>query len=422
MVSGRETGFYGWRVVAAAFVLAVFGWGVGFYSPAIFLEALHRREGWPIAALSGVVTLHFVIGAVVVANLPGLHRRFGVPAVTLAGALLLGLGAVGWAHANAFWQVAAAATFTGAGWVAMGAAAINAILAPWFVRARPAALAMAYNGASIGGVVFAPLWVLLIDAMGFEQAAILIGIVMAGIVAFLALRVFSRTPGSMGQRADGDAPDAPLRAATAADAVSLPGGALWRDRKFITLALGMALSLFAQIGLLAHLFSLMTPAMGLRMAGFAMALATASAIAGRTLVGWLMPAGADRRLFAAASLGVQALASIAFVAAAGSSVPFMIAGIVLFGLGIGNATSLPPLIAQVEFVREETGRVVALIVAMGQGGYAFAPLAFGLVRDLAIDPRPGAAPMLFLLAMAVQLAAILVYLAGRRPRSARLAE
>jgi hypothetical protein len=28
--------FYGWRVVGAAFVLAVFGWGVGFYGPPVF--------------------------------------------------------------------------------------------------------------------------------------------------------------------------------------------------------------------------------------------------------------------------------------------------------------------------------------------------------------------------------------------------
>ena len=42
-----------------------------------------------------------------------------------------------------------------------------------------------------------------------------------------------------------------------------------------TLALGMALGLFAQIGLVAHLFSLLTPALGAQQAGLAMGLATA---------------------------------------------------------------------------------------------------------------------------------------------------
>jgi hypothetical protein len=39
-------GFYGWRVVAGAFVLAVFGWGMGFYGPPVFLHAVQEaRDG-----------------------------------------------------------------------------------------------------------------------------------------------------------------------------------------------------------------------------------------------------------------------------------------------------------------------------------------------------------------------------------------
>lgn len=37
----RET-FYGWRVVAAAFTLAVFGLGMGFHGPAVYLHAIHE--------------------------------------------------------------------------------------------------------------------------------------------------------------------------------------------------------------------------------------------------------------------------------------------------------------------------------------------------------------------------------------------
>jgi hypothetical protein len=37
--------FYGWRVVSAAFVLAVFGWGMGFYGPPVFLSELRETKG-----------------------------------------------------------------------------------------------------------------------------------------------------------------------------------------------------------------------------------------------------------------------------------------------------------------------------------------------------------------------------------------
>ena len=76
--------FHGWKVVATAFLVAMFGWGFGFYGPPVFLHAVQRAHGWPLAVVSGAVTLHFLFGALVVANLPRLYRRLGVPAVTAA--------------------------------------------------------------------------------------------------------------------------------------------------------------------------------------------------------------------------------------------------------------------------------------------------------------------------------------------------
>ena len=58
----------------------------------------------------------------------------------------------------------------------------------------------------------------------------------------------------------------------------------------------------------------------------------------------------------------------------------------LFGAGIGNTTSLPPLIAQVEFVTEDVARVIALIVAVAQGTYAFAPAQATDLGDLGSAP------------------------------------
>jgi MFS family permease len=179
----------------------------------------------------------------------------------------------------------------------------------------------------------------------------------------------------------------------------------------------MALGLFAQIGILAHLFSLLAPALGAQWAGLAMGGATAAAIAGRTLVGWLMPVTADRRLVACVSYFIQIVGSMAFLLAAGTNISLLLVGVFLFGAGIGNATSLPPLIAQVEFVKNDVPRVVALIVAIAQGAYAFAPAAFGLVRDLspqAGHEPAGAAAYLFINAALIQALAIAALLLGRR--------
>jgi len=404
--------FYGWRVVGATFVLAVFGLGIGFHGPAVYLHAVHERTGWPLALISTAVTVHFLTGAVVVANLPALHRRLGIPAVTKAGAILLAVGVFGWATATAPWQLFAATLLSGAGWVTMGVAAINAIVAPWFDRGRPAALAMAYNGGNIGGVVFSPLWAAAIGAFGFPAAATAIGLVMVITMWVLAETTFSRTPAQMQSPPDGETRTVSI---TSSAAEPLPGSRLWRNAKFRTLAAGMALGLFAQIGLAVHLFSLLVPALGATRGGLAMGLVTAMAILGRMLIGWTMPAGADRRLVACASYAVQIAGCAALIAADGTSVPLLLLGVILFGAGFGNGTWLPPLIAQAEFVAEDVPRVVALIVAISQGAYAFAPVVFGVIREFtAPDAGSGAAPALFIVAGIVQALAIGAFLAGRR--------
>jgi hypothetical protein len=200
----------------------------------------------------------------------------------------------------------------------------------------------------------------------------------------LADMYYAKEPEQMGLNPDGVAPTSRPTPSTAR---SCPNNQLWRDRRFITLAAGMTLGLFAQIGLLAHLFSLLVPALGEQLAGFAVGLATAAAVAGRTLVGWLMPAGADRRLFSCGNCALQILGSVAFLFAAGGNVPLLFLGIVLFGAGIGNNTSLPPLIAQAEFNKEDVSRVVPLIIAISQGLMRSRPL-----RSALFEPSPPCGP------------------------------
>ena len=196
--------FFGWRIVVAVFVLATFGWGLGFYGPPVFLHAVQAARGWSLAIISAGVTIHFLFGAVVVANLPKLYETFGVPRVTKAGCVALVAGIAGWAWAREPYQFYAATLLSGAGWGSMGAAAVNAIIALWFVRERPKALSAAYNGSSVGGIVFSPLWVEAIRLFGFPLATILIGIVTVTTIWILANAYYAKTPTMMGLNADGD--------------------------------------------------------------------------------------------------------------------------------------------------------------------------------------------------------------------------
>src|SRR5690606_20891514 len=175
-------------------------------------------------------------------------------------------------------------------------------------------------------------------------------------------------------------------------------------------AIGATLALFAQVGLVAHLFSMLAPDMGGGRAGAVMGPAPGCAMAGRMVLGRLLAPGLDRRKAAAWNLAVQALGS-GVLLASGPSAMGMVLGCCLFGIALGNVTSLPPLIAQADFRPADVARVVAWVTATGQAGYAFAPAAFGLLREWA--EAAGHAGLFFAVAGAMQLLAAGVLLAGR---------
>ncbi|MGO4514986.1 MFS transporter [Terriglobus sp. 2YAB30_2] len=414
----RDNHFYGWHIVTAAFVVAVFGWGLGFYGPPVYLEVVRQTRGWPVALISGAVTLHFVVGLLIIPGLPSLHRRFGLPAVTFIAALCMASGVLGWALARTLLQLYVAALLTGAGWSALGAVAITDIVAPWFVTKRPLALGVAFNGGSVGGVIFSPLWVILIHRIGFIPSALTVGTIMVIVLGALAVFVLGRTPLSLGQHPDGEPEETAsglINPVPATGPIAVRES-LSRDRAFLTLCSGMTLALFAQTGVVAHLVSVLVPALGTQGAGWAAGLSGLAAVIGRLLVGWRAAGTSDWRVIASVSLAFQVAGCAVLALTGGSHIALMVSGVVLFGFGVGNAISVPPVIANLEFSPKDTARVVALIVAISQGAYAVAPALFGVLRQV------GPTSIIFFAAAAIQVIAIVAYLAGRDRTKALVGE
>jgi MFS family permease len=390
-VASPEVGTgHGWRVVWAAFVVAVFGWGVGFYGPGVYLAALHRSHGWPIATISLAITAHFLVSAVLITALPDVYRRFGPASVTMGGAVCAAAGAIAWTNAQQIWQLVPALLLSGAGWSAMSGAALNIIVAPWFDRDRPKAISMAFNGASIGGLLFTPLWTVLIACVGLAPAGLAAAVATVAVICPLAGGVLRRAPPAVASKA----------------LPPLPRRALLGHPRFVTMSAAFALGLFVQIGLFAHLIARLEPAFGAAIAALAISLATLCAVLGRTLMGWLL-GDHDRRLAAAMNLLVQAAGTL--LLAFGEGMASLAVGCVLFGLGVGNLTSLPPLIAQREFRPADVGIVVALVTAINQAVFAFAPAIFGALRDVT-----GAYIEVFLAGAALQAVAAGIVILGRR--------
>ena len=63
-------------------------------------------------------------------------------------------------------------------------------------------------------------------------------------------------------------------------------------------------------------------------------------------------------------------------------------GCALFGLGVGNTTSLPGLLVQQEFPKQHFARIVSIVVAINQFSFAFGPSL-----DRRLKPRRPALPL-----------------------------
>ena len=399
--------FLGWKVVATAFIVAVFSWGFAFYGPGVFLHWLHETRGWPISLISAAITAQFALSAGVVAYLSDIHHRLGVTATTRAGVVLLALGTMGWALAAEPWQLFAASLVTGAGWAVTSGAAINAMVTPWFDRRRSAALSHALNGASVGGLVMTPLWTVLVGDLGFPLAAALLGAAMLALVWPLAGLYLRSSPGDLGQVPDGLPPGVALAQPVPSASLRSPlkRAELLRMPRFATMSTTFALALFAQVGLLAHLVSLLASRFGGAEAAAAVSLTTACAIAGRLALA-VMPGDLDRRMATAVNLLLQ-VCGVALLAMDEGAVVSLL-GCALFGIAVGNVVSLPPLIVQAELDRADVLRAVALVTAANQALFAFAPGVFGALHDLT-----GSYALPLILAAALDLAGAVLILAGR---------
>jgi MFS family permease len=370
--------FYGWNVVGATFVMALFSFGLGFYGISVYVATLQRLHGWSAAAVSAPVTVYYVAGALLTMVIGGVYERFGPRAVVAGGAVAMAAGLAALGVVTRPWQLYPVFVVMALGWGSMSGAAINIILAPWWDRRRGFAVSIAFNGATLGGVIVTPLLIPLVAALGFPRALLTAAVVSFAIVIAVAVLVMRRGPHTRGLGPDGEPAAVPGRtprvagSRTARDAL-----VTWR---FWSVSAPFALGLAAQVGVLTHLVALVAPTLGPGGAARAVATTTATALVGRLLTGVVVDR-VNRRVVASATLAVQMLGL--GVLAATPAAAAVYAGCVLFGLGVGNLTTLPGLILAAEWPRERFAALVGLAVGINQLTFAFGPSLVGLVRDSA---------------------------------------
>ncbi len=336
--------FYGYWLIAAAFVAQFVAVGSQNYVSGPFLTPMTDELGWTRAeytiprALAQFVMAFagFLIGAHV--DRQGGRRAMLVGIATLS-ASLMALGSVdslsGWIVLNGLALAVGAAL--------IGNLVVNVTLAKWFVERRGRAVAWSSMGVSFAGVLLTPAATWLIDAIGWRAAWRVLAVAAAALIVPVAL-VMRRAPEDHGLHPDGrsDAQVAAGLAARAAEdyARSFTRAEALRTGTFYWLV--VAFGLFTvNIGvLLLHTIPFMTDAGYSRTtAAFMVTLISIPAMLAKPIWGWFIDSS-DSRPLAAASSAANALAITGIVFAARAHADFWVYT-AFFALGCGWGGMIP---------------------------------------------------------------------------------
>jgi predicted MFS family arabinose efflux permease len=364
--------YEGWRIVVVCFLVATFGWGLGFY---------------------GALLVVFVSEAV---------RAIGPRNCLIAGVLAMAAAAVLIGQVTQPWQLYAANAVLAFGWAGTSLGIITTTLGLWFDSKRGMAISLALNGASFGGIIGVPLLVAAIGHFGFPGAMVASAVVMVALMVPVILIFVGRPPlhaSAVVAAASTDAPSARQMRARAL-----------RDVGFVSVSASFALVLFAQVGFIVHLISFLDSVTGRERVALAVALMTAMAVVGRVLFSFVIDR-LNQRLASAISFVSQAVALAVLINVHNDIV--LIGACALFGFSVGNLITLPSLIVQREFDPRSFGVLISLITAINQVTYAFGPGVVGLLRDAS-----GSYALPFYGCIGLELvAAVLIMIRGRRARA-----
>lgn len=193
--------FYGWIVVAAAFLVMFTGFGAAYTFPAFF-EPLSSEFGASRGTVSLVFSaagfLYFALGA-----LSGrLADRIGPRPVVGFGMACIGLGLIAASFAD---SLAAIVVFYGLGiGIGVGFSYVPAIgtVQRWFQAKRGQASGWAVAGIGIGTMAAPPAAAFAIEHLGWRGTYVLFGIIVLALGA-LATVLLRASPAAMGLQPDG---------------------------------------------------------------------------------------------------------------------------------------------------------------------------------------------------------------------------
>jgi MFS family permease len=372
-------------MVWALAVTEAISYGALFYCFAVMLDPMRDDLGAGTAELSGALTLSLAITGVAAVPAGRWLDRHGARGLMTGGSLLAGVSVAGWSRADNLPQLYLA--FIGMGFAGAGVMyePAFAVINTWFDRDRHAALLTLTVIAGFSSTVFLPLSQVLVDAAGWRDAVLILGL-LAGACAVPHYLVLRRAPADLGQHVDGLPPDEAgpsLDVAAVKAVVARPADArtAWRNPAVRLLTAAVFLETVAITVVAVHLVSY------LREDGFSAGVAATAAgmlgamqVAGRITLSRIAQRWGMGRT-AAAMVGAQAVGVAALFA-----FPHPLnapAFVLLFGAGFGVMSIARPALLGRYVARPIFASVSGVQTLVLNAGRVVAPVSAGALISAA---------------------------------------
>jgi MFS family permease len=388
--------YYGWRVVLAACLGVMAGFGSLFvYTFAVFVKPLSAEFGWNRAAISLGFGLAAITLGVVSPLLGRLIDRFGprriiLPCMTVFACAIASLAFL----RSGIWQFYVTCIVLGL--VGNGAAhlAYSRSISTWFQQRLGMALALVMVGAGLGAMILPVFSQAIISRVGWRAAYLSLGC----LALLLGLPLTWRYVRERGQLHPESSP-------------ALHSGMTWqqglRSYVFWIIVAVLFVSSISMNGAITQLSALLTDrGITPRDAALCASMLGGSSLLGRIGVGWLL----DRFLGARVALVVSLITAAGiFLLARASSFPAGCLAAALIGVGAGGEASITPYL----LTRYFGLRAFSTLYGLTWTFYAAAGATGPVILGRAFDSTGSYVSLLTILAVALSLAAAMNLLLPR---------
>lgn len=402
--------FYGWAVVAIAFITIAIGVNARNAFSLLYPPIL-QEFGWSRGITAATFSVGFLASSIMSPFIGMAMDRFGPRRVFPFGGVLVAAGFIAATFTTEPWHL-----FATLGFLVVGGSVLfsyvghSAFLPNWFVRRRGLAIGVAFSGVGVLSLVAMPGVQTVIETDGWRSAAWLLAGVVFVVVLPLNLLFQRHRPEDIGTRADGDAvPPAGAPQATPDNVVDPAWVAVdWtlqramKTSRFWWLSCGFFASFIAYYTILVHQTRFLID-VGFDGETAALALGLVSTFGVGSLLG--MGALSDRwgreQIWTVSMLGYIACYGVSLMLQAQPSWVLMVTMVVTQGLiGQGMVTCFASIPAEL-FQGKYYGKVFGVLSLFGMTGGAIGPWLAGVFYD-----RYGSYDIAFLACMLAALIGI----------------